>query len=174
MTREQQKIWEQEKHAVRRLRDGLGRPVDRGVIETVAILRVLGVHTNMSCGGHVDRLLSPYVTFASPDSNDDRRRGYASDDRRLRRRLIGRASRRNAQELHILLPHLERFYQGRDVPQSKRLILQGFGPLGYRLTSQSADLVHVVPRHERRALLDEQRQEFRAFTEFLKAETFKN
>ncbi|WP_406391364.1 hypothetical protein OG806_08245 [Streptomyces sp. NBC_00882] len=136
-------------------------------------LRLLGIHTAMSCGGHVDRLLSPYVTFASPDPNNDLRRAYAKDeDLRTRRRLKRRRVRRNAEELRVLLPRLERFYQGRDVPQSKRLIVHGFGPSGYQLTTQAADLVALAPQSERRALLDEERQEFRAFTEFLKAEFF--
>lgn len=72
----------------------------------------------------------------------------------------------------MLIPYLECFYRDRSVPQSRRLIVQGFGPLGYRLTSQDADLLAVTPRTERRALLEQQRQEFDAFTEFVKGEFF--
>ncbi|MEW2424558.1 hypothetical protein AB0911_28815 [Streptomyces nigra] len=44
--------------------------------------------------------------------------------------------------------------------------------MSYRLTTQAADLIAITPRSERHALLDEQRQELRDFTEFLKAEFF--
>ncbi len=67
---------------------------------------------------------------------------------------------------------MERFYETCDVPQSRQLIVQGFGVIGYRLTTQSADLVHVVSKDERHELVDVQCQEFDAFTEFLKAEFF--
>lgn len=172
MTNEQRRLWESEKHAVRSLRDDLSRPVDREILETVAALRMIGVNTIASCGGHVDRLLSPYVMLASPEAMTARRRASESVDHATKQRLLKKATKRNADELATLLLYLDQFYRGRDASRSRRLIVQGFGPMSYRLTSQVADLVTVVPRAERRALLDEQRQELRDFTEFLKAEFF--
>jgi hypothetical protein len=78
----------------------------------------------------------------------------------------------NAAELQTLIRYLERFYTGRDVPFGRRLIVQGFGLVGYNLSCQSGDLLRVAPADQRRALLDNQRAELRAFTDFLKAEFF--
>ncbi|MBP5895224.1 hypothetical protein F3K32_36000 [Streptomyces sp. LBUM 1483] len=141
-------------------------------MDTVAALRMIGIHTIASCGGHVDRLLGPYVMLASPEATTARRRASESDDQAVKRRLLKKAAKLNAHELATLLPYVERFYRGQDASRSRRLIVQGFGPMSYRLTTQAADLIAITPRSERHALLDEQRQELRDFTEFLKAEFF--
>jgi hypothetical protein len=172
MKRDQKNIWDQEKRAVRRLRDGLGRPVDPGIVETVAILRLLGFTTTGSCGGHADRLLAPYVDFRSATNADDRRRLEEAADQVTRRRRKNQAIRHNAAELGRLVPLLERFYDGSAVPYRQRLICQGFGVIGYRLTTQDADLVAVFSKDERRELVRRQRHEFDTFTTFLKAEFF--
>lgn len=172
MTREQQGIWEREKRAVRQLRDGLGKPVDQAIVETVAILRLLGFHTDSSCGGHFDRAASPYVAVRAPSNQADRRRIEEAGTQGEKRRCKNQALQHNAGELARLLPLVERFYETRNVPQSRRLTCQGFGLIGYRLTTQSADLVHIASKVERHRLVDAQRQEFDAFTEFMKAEFF--
>ncbi|MGW3287531.1 hypothetical protein ACWDR3_23145 [Streptomyces sp. NPDC001002] len=172
MTEDQKHIWEREKRAVRQLRDGLGKPVDRRVVDVVAALRLTGIHTDASCGGHVDRVISPYVTFRSVTNADDRQHIEKATDQTTRLRRKRRAIQRNAAELGRLLRYLEHFYADRDVPLRQRLICQGFGLIGYRLSTQDADLVTMATKVERRKLVERQRQEFDAFTEFLKAEFF--
>jgi hypothetical protein len=172
MTRDQKNIWDQEKRAVRRLRDGLGKPVDPAVVETVAILRLLGFTTTSSCGGHADRLLSPYVAFRSATNADDRRHIEDATDQATRQHWKNQTIQHNAAELGRLLSLLERFYDDRAVPYRQRLICQGFGVIGYRLTTQDADLVAVVPEGERRVLVERQRQEFDACAKFLRARFF--
>ncbi|WP_369042470.1 hypothetical protein [Streptomyces sp. Midd1] len=172
MTEDQRHIWEREKRAVGALRDGLGKPVDPPIVETVTILRLLGFTTHSSCGGHLDRPANPYVAFRSPSNQADRRLIEEAATQAEKRRRTNEAIQHNAIELARLLPLMERFYETCDVPQSRQLIVQGFGVIGYRLTTQSADLVHVVSKDERHELVDVQCQEFDAFTEFLKAEFF--
>jgi hypothetical protein len=172
MTNDQARIWEHEKRAVRALQDGLGRPVDQPVVETVAILRLLGLHTTSSCGGHADRTLSPYIAFRSPRTSALRPRTANVNDEATARRLRRMTLKANADELASLLPLLDRFYETRDNPQSQRLIVQGFGLIGYRLTVQSADLLLTTPRQARPALLKRQRDQLNDFTRFLVAEYF--
>ncbi|WP_217241378.1 hypothetical protein [Streptomyces sp. AC555_RSS877] len=175
MTKEQRELWEAEKHAVRQLRDGMGMAVDRPIIDTVAVLRLLGFHTYMSCGGHIDRALGPSVSIASPHADEHRRRAHEAEkqgDREQARRAWQMVERHNAVELRRLVLLLARFYDGREVPHDHRLVAQGFGRLRYDLGSHSRDLLRVVPRNQRRALLDKQRQELRDFTDFLKVERF--
>ncbi|SCE18234.1 hypothetical protein GA0115244_118910, partial [Streptomyces sp. DvalAA-19] len=57
------------------------------------------------------------------------------------------------------------------MPQAQWLIRQGFGLIGYRLTTQSADLVHIASTNKRHKLVNAQRQEFDAFTELTKYDT---
>ncbi|MGW0495768.1 hypothetical protein ACWD0Z_10165 [Streptomyces sp. NPDC003007] len=172
MKRDQKNIWDQEKRAVRRLRDGLGKPVDPAIVETVAILRLLSFTTTGSCGGHADRLLAPYVDFRSATNSNDRQHIEEAPDPATRRRRKNQTIQRNAAELGRLVSLLERFYDDGAVPYRQRLICQGFGLIGYRLTTQDADLVTVASKDERRELVKRQRHEFDAFTAFLKAEFF--
>lgn len=165
-------IWERERRQVRQLRDGLGKPVDRQIVEAVTTLRLLGFTTTGSCGGHADRMLSPYVAFRSATNADDRQHIEEAADQIARRRRKSQAIQHNAAELGRLLSLLERFYDTRAVPYRQRLICQGFGIIGYRLTAQDADLVAVVSKDERRELVKRQRLEFDAFTAFLEAEFF--
>ncbi|MFD9431462.1 hypothetical protein [Streptomyces sp. NPDC060002] len=172
MTEDQKHIWEREKRAVGELRDGLGKPVDPAIVETVTVLRLLDFTTHSSCGGHLDRPASPYVAFRASSNQADRRFIEEAETQDEQRRRKDEAMQHNAAVLDRLLGYLERFYVDRDVPLQQRLICQGFGVIGYRLTTQSADLVHVATKDERHDLVDVQRQEFDAFTEFLKAEFF--
>lgn len=173
MTEHQKGIWEREKRAARRLRDGLGKPVDRQAVDVVAILRLLGFSTTSSCGGHFDRAATPYVAFRSEDNQYERQRIEEANSSVAKQHWKKQAIQHNAAELGRLLGYLERFYTDRDVPLRRRLICQGFGVIGYRLTTQGADLVYVLSKDERRRLVIQQRQEFDAFTEFLKAEYFR-
>ena len=172
MTKDQKDIWEREKRAVRRLRDGLGKPVDQPVVGLVAALRLLGFSTHSSCGGHFDRPASPYMAFRSGQNQADRQRIEDARTQAASRRLKNTAIQHNAGELARMLRLVEHFYEERTAPRSQQLIVQGFGIIGYRLTVQAADLVYVVTNDERRELVSAQRQEFDAFTDFLKAEFF--
>ncbi|MFG2681776.1 hypothetical protein [Streptomyces sp. NPDC048392] len=139
----------------------------------MAILRLLGLHTVSSCAGHLDRGVGPWVGLKSPRAAADRERmSHAADSSPEKRRALRLALRHNAAELQTLVGLLDRFYAERAVSSAQRLIVQGFGVVGYNLSSQSADLLRVVPRNQRRALLAGQRGELRAFTDFLKAEFF--
>ena len=172
MTNDQTRIWEGEKQAVQALRDGLGRPVDRAIVETVAILRLLGLHTYSSCGGHAERGCSPYVAFRSPDASTYREQAANEKDEAAARRLRRMTLRANARELAQLLPLLDRFYSELNFPQSQRLIVQGFGLIGYRLTVQSADLLITNPQWLSLVMLKRQRDQLNGFTRFLVAEYF--
>lgn len=65
--------WENEKLAVLRLVDGLGRGLDPGVVGVVAAFRVAGYATQASCWGHLDRpqTRGPWVHLVPRDERYD-------------------------------------------------------------------------------------------------------
>lgn len=136
MTEGQQRQWHEALALTRQLKDGLGMPVDEGIVETVAILRLLGFTTTGSCAGHLERVTGgPYVTFESPEAI-----GLAAEARSLGKlatevnprhnELRREATRHSMRELGRLVPHLETFYAGREVPYVRRLIIRTF-PMTY-------------------------------------------
>jgi hypothetical protein len=174
---EQSQIWNKEKQAVLALTDKLGTPVDRGIVETVTALRLLGLHTVGSCAGHISRSGStgPFVLFKSPQTIELEllaKHIPPADPQYKQLRL--RATKLNAKELPKLLPHLDAFYQNRHVPYAQRLIVQSFGPTAHRLTCQGSELMYSAGRNERRTLLRRHQLEMRTFTEFLKSIYFKD
>ena len=150
--------------------DSLNHPIDRGIAESVAVLRLLGINTFSSCWGHADRLTGgPYVMFKSSEAKDLEPKLQAINDpldpkfKRLRAKLV----RANLRERAKLLPLLEDFYEGRPTPFGQRLIIEGIGVEGSRLKVQNIELM-AVDRGGRRQILSAAQAEMRAFTEFLK------
>ncbi|OGD03854.1 hypothetical protein A3D85_03585 [Candidatus Amesbacteria bacterium RIFCSPHIGHO2_02_FULL_47_9] len=50
-----ERMWEEWEERVRDIRDSLGMPVDAGVVETVVAFNAVGLATEQSCQGHIDR-----------------------------------------------------------------------------------------------------------------------
>src|SRR6266571_1101863 len=60
--------WQDLTDKVSRITDKLGKPVDPGILETVAALNALGIPTTASCEGHVDwGTEAPWIDIASND-----------------------------------------------------------------------------------------------------------
>ncbi len=162
----------------RHLVDGRGMLVDEDILETVAILRTIGVNTVSSCGGHLDRGYGPYVWFEAKDAAADRAR-YAEYQRAAKSdtptdavREVGRKiSRDEIAEKRKLFPYLEEFYATRNSRFANRLLIENHGFAGTMLHCQGAMLVGVMglePLEVRRRLLKAHQREMRDFTEFLK------
>src|SRR5690349_16200383 len=71
--REKQVRWNQRKAEVEGIPD-----IDEGIKETVIALNVLGVHTVMSCEGHLDRGGAPWVDIRAPDVDELRDKMYGA------------------------------------------------------------------------------------------------
>jgi len=158
------------KQKVSKLTDKLGKPIDRGILDTVTILRACGIHTIGSCEGHVDRPTGgPYIIFRSPNAKkyDDAKNvlpNHASAEyRRLRKQAI-MANTRQTQKLLILL---DGFYAHRIVPANQRLIVEYYGSAFSELMCQGAGLAHIHSPKQRADLLNKNQAEMRAFTDYL-------
>lgn len=70
LTAQQERALNERRSEVDDLVDGLGLGVDAGIRYPVAVLRLLGYPTKMSCAGHCQRarLVGPWVMFQAPAS----------------------------------------------------------------------------------------------------------
>ena len=57
------KLWKSKYKEVSTYTDGLGRGMDKKIINVVTGLNLLGIKTIMSCHGHLNRSLFPYIIF---------------------------------------------------------------------------------------------------------------
>jgi hypothetical protein len=168
-----QKVWRSALMQTRRITDKLGMPVDKEVVETVAILRLMGFHTSASCGGHVRRITGgPYVMFDSPkaDVYAQKCRDISEPTSPLFKQFYKKARLENLKEQAQLFALLAKFYASRSVPFSQRLTLRTVGYSTGRLECQGASMAEIAHLSERKKILEDDRNEFRDFTEFLKAE----
>lgn len=160
------------KKEVSQLKDGLGKPIDEGIFDTVAAMRALGINTIGSCEGHVDRVTGgPYVMFEAPNIQRYKSAYLSMPDRLGKdyRKAYQRAVSKNMYEVKKVLILLDDFYIGRVVPTNQRLTVQCFDTLAGKLMCQGGYLAHIMTRTERMELLDKNRLEIRAFTDFLLA-----
>lgn len=84
------------------------------------------------------------------------------------KKVFHEASKLNMAEVQKLLPLLDGFYEDRDTPHSRRLIIRCFGPTVAKLMAQDADLADIMTEEERARLLGENQLEMMAFTNYLK------
>jgi hypothetical protein len=154
--------------------DKLGMPIDRGILDTVAIMRLLGINTRMSCEGHIDRSLhGPYIMFASAKAvelekqiEELKEKGQDEEVQRLKLE----AGRLNILERDKLVKYLDKFYASRLVPYNQRLIIMSVSPtfVGY-LYCQGSERALGASKTAREKILAMSRKEMKAFTDFLKA-----
>lgn len=163
--------FEKAKEEVAKLADKLGNPIDPGILDTVAAFRALRINTVGSCEGHLDHATTgPYVMFESPKSGELLKKLHQIPDKMSKeyKDIFHEASKLNMVEVQKLLPLLDGFYEKRDTPHSRRLIIRCFGPTVAKLMAQDADLADILSSEERAHLLAESQLEMMAFTNYLK------
>jgi hypothetical protein len=163
--------FDQVRQEVAQLADKLGNPIDPGILDTVAAFHMHGIHTVGSCEGHLDHATTgPYVMFESPQSGELLKQLQEIPDktRPEYKKVFHEASKLNMAEVQKLLPLLDGFYEDRDTPHSRRLIIRCFGPTVAKLMAQDADLADIMTQEERARLLGENQLEMMAFTNYLK------
>jgi hypothetical protein len=172
---EQQKIWREALRQTRKIKDGLGMPVDKHIVETVAIMRLMGINTTMSCGGHLRRITNgPYVMFYAPTYKKflEQRKAIGDFLNPKAKQIQKKAIKVNLRERQKLLPFLEGFYAHRQVPYTQRLIIEDVGFKGSYLRAQGADLAYIVNSQAKKEILTNNRKEMQAFTQYLKEQFF--
>ena len=153
------------------LKDKLGRAIDPGILELVVALRFHGVHTISSCEGHADRTTSgPYVMFEAPETHDFRRRYREAKDKKSTeyRHWHNKAVQANVPEVRRVLGLLADFYEHRLSPNDQHIIVRSFDASVGELICQGAEIARILPAAERELLLQKNRAEMQAFTDYLK------
>lgn len=175
-----QEAWNRITDDVDRLRDRLGKSVDREIKQSVVALRALGFTTDSSCEGHVGTeqgIGGPWVDVGEMSREAAERLRVLSKNRIEGRndpeidRLRKEVSLKLLQEQARLVKLLDEFYRGRNAPYEQRLIVK-FRPTTARLISQGAELqaLHVLEVQQKN--LQAYREEMQAFTDFLRKKYF--
>jgi hypothetical protein len=157
-----ERAWQETLTAVDKITDGLGKGVDKGIRETVAILQLHGFNTTGSCEGHTDWGL-PYpwieITATEPTQPDWRKNENLRDQWKLQNRRVQ----------HKILPLLQEFYQKHSTAYENQLFINSLVVSGeFRIQSVGGPATEV---HRLRAKKDKLRQyqhEMADFTKFLK------
>jgi hypothetical protein len=182
-----QKRWQLKLREVDEICDALGKPVDVGIRETVAILQLLGLHTRQSCEGHIGwGLPAPWVALYVPEAEKLREEieplenwleVLQEDDEAFERvchernRLRQDEEQYEAQAWMLLFSWLEIFYQRhRTVPYDERIVLHRNG----RLTIQGAMVQGARDTATQTLKLQAYQAEMRRFTQFLKRQFLRN
>jgi hypothetical protein len=174
---EKQRMWREFRAQTIAMIDKLGMPIDRGIVDTVTILRLLGFHTTGSCGGHIRRTTSgPYVIFESPKAHR-----YATMARELHDvhdskyiTLRNKANRLRALDLNRLSAYLDEFYRDRHLDYRSHLIVQSMPMTLNILKCHGAEIALVVDSATKRDIVKKNQAEIAAFTEYLKARYFED
>jgi hypothetical protein len=182
-------VWKQKLLEMEHVQDHLGTGLDEKIMETVAVLQLLGLHTRQSCEGHIDHgIAAPWVAIESRDPKLEVLRGFYSklskkadeledlEDTDIKAEVVydgmhkinKHIDRIEALEYQKLIPYLEEFYQGRTVSWEQRLILDSHGTL----ICQGAILQPAETQEMQTLRLQAYQEETFAFTQFLKRKFF--
>ncbi len=188
--------WNEMASEVDRWRDGLGKPIDSGIKETVIILNLLDLKTRQSCEGHTDwGCPFPWVDFDLVDAESlkevsDKIAEYSEkvkpfadlkkfsleeweERESLYAKLWEYRNLRDKIRQEAYLPiHglLENFYRTRSASYENEIFLE---PLYGRIFSFGGQWEHVRSDLEKEQKLQEYREEMQTFTDFLIEEFLK-
>lgn len=176
--------------------DGLGHPIDRGILETVVVLNALDLPTNGSCEGHINwGLAGPWVDIEAEETKlikrllVQNRRRSDEIEKKEREKVEPKVLEKDWEEYHRinaeirkpslllakkLLVLLGEYY--RDLPGviDKHLVVARFGRSTNRLECQGLMIQEVNSGETQKLKLEEYQEEMRNFTAFLKKKFFEN
>lgn len=167
--------WQKALEDVARITDRLGMPVDAEIIETVAVLYLLGFTTTGSCGGHLDRINEgPFVMLRSLKAAELEKDliNIPNRDSQEYTKLKNRIASWNFNEQNYLFNLLKSFYLSHKPTSGRMLTLRTIGNSDIRLNCQGSELAHIETLQEKEHRLALNRAEMLAFTEWLKAYYF--
>jgi hypothetical protein len=189
MQEQRLRAWEETLARFSRVVDGVGCPIDPGILETVVALNLLSISTTMSCEGHAERPEThPWVEIGVID-NEERQtanRAYTLHQKANNlpiiteeaAKLIGQAETLRKQILprhravaRKLFPYLEAFYCEHTCDIYSHLIIRAGNYMGRcRLQPQGAFLFEdgLLSQGEHEQLLHAFQAEVQVFTTFLK------
>lgn len=178
LTLTKNQVWEDLEREYARTVDGLGKRIDKGIMDTVIALNANDIHTTASCEGHLDwGCPYPWVDIGSGDPKlDEIEQQIAELLYEGKRDEVGRlyleVKHFHYQEELKLIPILESFYQHYPLHYDRHLIFIHDIRGGCRIQSQGADTQEMRSQPERAQKLKEYQSEMQAFTDFLRRQFF--
>ncbi len=137
------------RNEVKHLKDGLGRPVDPGIVEAVTILNACSFTTRSSCEGH------PRVVH--------------SEKYRPSLTPWVRVECESGDELHMLVGLLQRFYSGHAAPSHYALLVLELlkdEKILVNIVNAGADVLKKYPTEDEDELVAGCKGEWQAFVDF--------
>lgn len=163
--------WRRALVEARQLTDGLGYPVDSGILDLVAVLRMLGFETTGSCEGHLNwGHAAPWVDIGEqPPRELLKRIDFSDPDAIDKHPVLRRWRARNLRAQRRLLTLLDQCYDRHNPPETHRFILESMGVYGaVRLVNQGYAIQLITPKPEQRKRLAEYQREARRLVSFLR------
>lgn len=172
--------WRDAEAWARHLTDGMGCPIDEGILETVVVFHLLGVPTCQSCEGHLhEGLPYPWVDFETDEFpsfkqalEEASQEGLSPHEREARgARLVEIAQTLSSRG--VLYAHVEelldRYYQQHPtIPEERHLVLHWSSPILFRLMPYCGYEADAWELDARVSQLERARADMQAFTAFLK------
>jgi hypothetical protein len=162
------RIVEEEVDKIKHLVDGIGRPVDDGIVLTVAALRCHGFTPTASCEGHAERTSPPWVDIESSDAPKlikIMQDGAHSGPEFLQNRKA--VVDVNRQENRRLFRLLTEFYESHQPSYPTVITVTEIGPGYGRLCPHASYLVDLSNQHEYGKWLQDAQSEMSTFADFL-------
>jgi hypothetical protein len=165
-------IWLKYSKKIDSVVDNLGKPIDKGIRETVIALNALRINTTASCEGHANwAYAAPYIDIESLQIytlKEKRDKIIKTDDPEKIKEINKIICKANLKESKKLLPYLEKFYKTRTPKFDERLIIHTWGLDYGRLQSQGLAFQEINSKKLREQNMKRYQKEMRDFTNFLK------
>jgi len=178
------KLINQKIEELQTITDRLGKPIDKGIIELVAVLNLLGFKTSGSCEGHLDHgCASPWVDIEGDIDKDElnklatlqkeideivRKKGFTTQaikkQRGYRKRLDALIKPTKLKALKII-DLLNEFYDNRKIKVDERIIIAE-GGISFRIICQGDYIQDVVSNKQKEKRLTKYQKEFNTFKYF--------
>jgi hypothetical protein len=180
--------WHQAFEEYSHIADSLGRPIDAGILETVIVLNLFGIETTGSCEGHLEReQTNPWIDIEARSAQEETKhvlQMFASARKELEQAMLpqdeinalfsqAHKAQNQVRLMHLqqrekLMCYLSQFYQHRQVPYDRLLVVHPRDTTGRaRLESHGASMMGLWGDERQKKLLEYQ-HEMAVFTQFLK------
>lgn len=156
--------------------DGLGKPIDVGIIDTVAALHALGFNTSGSCAGHLKwGTGGPYIDTESKIGAELRNQIFLYRKKNQFKKALttkleklgDRARKENLKQANKILALLELFYKKRNVPYENRIVMSFWSYNVVRLECQGSEINGNRKGLKKQKSLQAYQHEFKVFKNFL-------
>lgn len=155
------------KLSIENISDLLGKKIDKGIEDTVSMFMAHDFPTDDSCEGHIQDDIHPNVVYPRVGVYEPYPEGWKDNPE-----VQDKWRQANEHQQNRMLLLLNEFYQGREVDEDYKLILEPIGIFGGFRVKSNLDPSQSFGIDEQIKRVERARQEFTAFTQFLKDKFF--